>query len=213
MNALVKLTAAKDFVSDQEVRWCPGCGDYSILKVGAEDTGADRRRPEPRRCSSPVSGARAGFRITSKPTASTRSTAARRRSPPASSSPTRSSTSGSSPATATGCRSAATTCCTLLRRNLDCQVLLFNNEIYGLTKGQYSPTSRSGTRSPSTPFGSVDRPISPCGFALGAGARFIARSSMWLRPRPPTFCSGLTSTKAQASSRSSELHRLQRCGV
>ena len=64
----------------------------------------------------------------------------------------------------------------LLRRNLDCQVLLFNNEIYGLTKGQYSPTSRAGTRSPSTPFGSVERPINPCGFALGAGARFIARS-------------------------------------
>ena len=64
----------------------------------------------------------------------------------------------------------------LLRRNLDVQVLLFNNEIYGLTKGQYSPTSRVGTRSPSTPFGSVDRPASPCSFALGAGARFIART-------------------------------------
>jgi 2-oxoglutarate ferredoxin oxidoreductase subunit beta len=64
----------------------------------------------------------------------------------------------------------------LLRRNLDCQVLLFNNEIYGLTKGQYSPTSRSGTQSPSTPLGSVERPINPCAFALGAGARFIARS-------------------------------------
>ena len=64
----------------------------------------------------------------------------------------------------------------LLRRNLDCQFLLFNNEIYGLTKGQYSPTSRIGTRSPSTPFGSVDRPANPCSFALGAGARFIARA-------------------------------------
>ena len=64
----------------------------------------------------------------------------------------------------------------LLRRNLDCQVLLFNNEIYGLTKGQYSPTSRVGTRSPSTPYGSVDRPASPCAFALGAGARFVARA-------------------------------------
>ena len=63
----------------------------------------------------------------------------------------------------------------LLRRNLDCQILLFNNEIYGLTKGQYSPTSRVGTRSPSTPFGSVDRPASPCAFALGSGARFVAR--------------------------------------
>ncbi len=64
----------------------------------------------------------------------------------------------------------------LLRRNLDCQVLLFNNEIYGLTKGQYSPTSREGTRSPSTPFGSVDHPARPCAFALGAGARFVARA-------------------------------------
>jgi 2-oxoglutarate/2-oxoacid ferredoxin oxidoreductase subunit beta len=63
----------------------------------------------------------------------------------------------------------------LLRRNLDCQILLFNNEIYGLTKGQYSPTSRVGTRSPSTPFGSVDRPAAPCAFALGSGARFVAR--------------------------------------
>jgi 2-oxoglutarate/2-oxoacid ferredoxin oxidoreductase subunit beta len=63
----------------------------------------------------------------------------------------------------------------VLRRNLDCQILLFNNEIYGLTKGQYSPTSRVGTRSPSTPFGSVDRPVTPCAFALGSGARFIAR--------------------------------------
>jgi 2-oxoglutarate ferredoxin oxidoreductase subunit beta len=64
----------------------------------------------------------------------------------------------------------------LIRRNLDCQVLLFNNEIYGLTKGQYSPTSRVGTRSPSTPFGSVDHPAKPCAFALGAGGRFIARA-------------------------------------
>jgi 2-oxoglutarate ferredoxin oxidoreductase subunit beta len=64
----------------------------------------------------------------------------------------------------------------VLRRNLDCQILLFNNEIYGLTKGQYSPTSRVGTRSPSTPFGSVDRPTRPCAFALGSGARFVARA-------------------------------------
>jgi len=63
----------------------------------------------------------------------------------------------------------------LLRRNLNCQILLFNNEIYGLTKGQYSPTSREGTRSPSTPFGSVDHPAKPCAFALGSGARFVAR--------------------------------------
>jgi 2-oxoglutarate ferredoxin oxidoreductase subunit beta len=64
----------------------------------------------------------------------------------------------------------------VLRRNVDVQILLFNNEIYGLTKGQYSPTSKVGTRSPSTPMGSIDAPLSPCSFALGAGARFIARS-------------------------------------
>jgi len=63
----------------------------------------------------------------------------------------------------------------VLRRNLDVQVMLFNNEIYGLTKGQYSPTSRVGTRSPSTPTGSVDSPVSPGAFALGANAKFIAR--------------------------------------
>jgi 2-oxoglutarate ferredoxin oxidoreductase subunit beta len=63
----------------------------------------------------------------------------------------------------------------VLRRNVNLQILLFNNEIYGLTKGQYSPTSRLGTRSPSTPSGSVDLPVSPTQFALGAGAHFVAR--------------------------------------
>jgi 2-oxoglutarate ferredoxin oxidoreductase subunit beta len=64
----------------------------------------------------------------------------------------------------------------LLRRNLDVQLLLFNNEIYGLTKGQASPTSRLGTRSPSTPRGSIDPALTPATFALGAGARFVARA-------------------------------------
>jgi 2-oxoglutarate ferredoxin oxidoreductase subunit beta len=63
----------------------------------------------------------------------------------------------------------------VLRRNVNVQILLFNNEIYGLTKGQYSPTSRVGTTTPSTPQGSVDRPAIPCAFALGSGARFVAR--------------------------------------
>ena len=63
----------------------------------------------------------------------------------------------------------------VLRRNVDMQVLLFNNEIYGLTKGQYSPTSRPGTRSPSSPKGSIDEPVTAGAFALGSGAKFIAR--------------------------------------
>src|SRR5439155_568510 len=68
----------------------------------------------------------------------------------------------------------------VLRRNVDVQIVLFNNEIYGLTKGQYSPTSRRGTKSPSTPQGSVDYPVSAGAFALGAGARFVALE-------PPAF--------------------------
>ncbi len=90
------------------------------------------------------------------------------------------------------------------RRNLDCQLLLFNNEIYGLTKGQYSPTSRIGTRSPSTPFGSVDRPANPCAFALGrARGSWLAASTctrIWStcsRPRTPT--------RAPASSKSTRI--------
>lgn len=63
-----------------------------------------------------------------------------------------------------------------LRRNVGLKILLFNNEIYGLTKGQYSPTSRLGTVSPSSPTGSVDMPVSPGQFALGSGARFFARA-------------------------------------
>ena len=63
----------------------------------------------------------------------------------------------------------------VLRRNVDVNYLIFNNEIYGLTKGQYSPTSRIGTRSPSTPAGSVDSPLSATLLALGVGARFVAR--------------------------------------
>ena len=63
-----------------------------------------------------------------------------------------------------------------LRRNVGFKILLFNNEVYGLTKGQYSPTSRLGTRTPSSPNGSFDTPIVPGAFAIGAGAKFIARA-------------------------------------
>jgi hypothetical protein len=65
----------------------------------------------------------------------------------------------------------------VLRRNVDVNILLFNNQIYGLTKGQYSPTSEVGTKAPSTPYGSIDYPVNPIALALGAGATFIARVS------------------------------------
>ncbi len=174
MNAIVKFEPA-DFASDQEVRWCPGCGDYSILKSVQRTLSQIGASPENTVC---VSGIGCSSRFPYYVETYGYHTI-----------------HGRAPAIATGVKLAnpaldvwivtgdgdglsigGNHMLHLLRRNLDCQVLLFNNEIYGLTKGQYSPTSRSGTRSPSTPYGSVDRPINPCAFALGAGARFIARS-------------------------------------
>src|SRR3954462_2109610 len=173
MNEMTKLTA-KDFATDQEVRWCPGCGDYAVLKAVQRPMPELGVRPENTvfvsgiGCSSrfPYYMETYGFHTIH----------------------------GGAPSFATGIKLArpdldvwiitgdgdalsigGNHTMHVLRRNLDCQILLFNNEIYGLTKGQYSPTSRAGTRSPSTPFGSVDRPVSPCAFALGSGARFIAR--------------------------------------
>ncbi|HEY6916337.1 MAG TPA: 2-oxoacid:ferredoxin oxidoreductase subunit beta [Allosphingosinicella sp.] len=173
MNELTKLTA-KDFATDQEVRWCPGCGDYAVLKAVQRTMPEIGARPENTvfisgiGCSSrfPYYMETYGFHTIH----------------------------GRAPAVATGVKLAnpeldvwiitgdgdalsigGNHTMHVLRRNLDCQILLFNNEIYGLTKGQYSPTSRAGTRSPSTPYGSVDRPANPCAFALGSGARFVAR--------------------------------------
>ena len=174
MNDIATLTTAKDWASDQEVRWCPGCGDYAVLKAVQRtmpDLGVAREKTvfvSGIGCSSrfPYYMASYGFHTIH----------------------------GRAAAIATGVKLAnpeldvwiitgdgdalsigGNHTMHVLRRNLDCQILLFNNEIYGLTKGQYSPTSRVGTRSPSTPFGSVDRPVTPCAFALGSGARFIAR--------------------------------------
>ncbi|RMF09849.1 MAG: 2-oxoacid:ferredoxin oxidoreductase subunit beta [Alphaproteobacteria bacterium] len=174
MNKPVTKLSPKDFATDQEVRWCPGCGDYAILKAVQKTLADIEARPENTvfvsgiGCSSrfPYYMATYGFHTIH----------------------------GRAPAFATGIKLAnpnldvwlvtgdgdglsigGNHLLHVLRRNVDLQVLLFNNEIYGLTKGQYSPTSHIGTRSPSTPYGSVDAPVSPCAFALGAGARFIAR--------------------------------------
>ncbi|MBK8209812.1 MAG: 2-oxoacid:ferredoxin oxidoreductase subunit beta [Rhodospirillales bacterium] len=171
----IKPLTAKDYASDQEVRWCPGCGDYAVLKA-VQKTLADIAADPARTvfvsgigCSSrfPYYMSTYGFHTIH----------------------------GRAPAVATGVKLAnpdldvwiatgdgdalsigGNHLLHLLRRNVDVQLLLFNNEIYGLTKGQYSPTSRPGTRSPSSPGGSVERPVSPVLFALGAGARFVARS-------------------------------------
>jgi 2-oxoglutarate ferredoxin oxidoreductase subunit beta len=164
-----------DYASDQEVRWCPGCGDYAILK-SVHRALADLQLPLEKVVFISGIGCAARF-------------------------PYYMSTygfhtiHGRAPAIATGTKLAnpdldvwvvmgdgdalsigGNHTLHAIRRNVDMQMLLFNNEIYGLTKGQYSPTSRKGTRSPSTPLGSVDAPVNACVFALGAGARFVARS-------------------------------------
>ena len=175
MSAPPPVYKKKDFQSDQDVRWCPGCGDYAILKAMQKtlaDLGVERERTVF------VSGIGCAARF-----------------------PYYVSTygfhtiHGRAPAFATGIKLAnpeldvwivsgdgdglsigGNHTLHILRRNLDVQICLFNNEIYGLTKGQYSPTSRQGTLSPSSPQGSLERPLSACSLALGAGARFVARS-------------------------------------
>lgn len=175
MNAIATITTTlKDWESDQEVRWCPGCGDYAILKAVQRTLPEIGANPATTvfvsgiGCSSrfPYYMASYGFHTIH----------------------------GRAPAVATGIKLSnpeldiwlvtgdgdglsigGNHTMHLIRRNLNCQIMLFNNEIYGLTKGQYSPTSRQGTTSPTTPLGSVDRPASPAAFALGSGARFIGR--------------------------------------
>ena len=174
MNAPQKLTL-KDFSTDQEVRWCPGCGDYAILKT------IQKLMPEidtPKENTVFVSGIGCSSRFPYYMETYGFHTI-----------------HGRAPSIATGVKLAnpeldvwvvtgdgdglsigGNHMLHVLRRNVDLQILLFNNEIYGLTKGQYSPTSKVGTRSPSTPDGSLDMPLRPCTFALGAGARFVART-------------------------------------
>lgn len=168
-----KLTA-KDFATSQEVRWCPGCGDYAVLKSVTKalaDVGASRENTVF------VSGIGCAARFPYYVETYGFHTI-----------------HGRAPAVATGLKLAnpeldvwvvtgdgdglsigGNHLMHALRRNIGLKILLFNNEIYGLTKGQYSPTSRVGTTSPSSPSGSVDAPISPGQFALGAGAKFYAR--------------------------------------
>ena len=165
----------KDFESDQDVRWCPGCGDYAILSAVQKfmpDLGIPRENIvfiSGIGCSSrfPYYMNTYGFHTIH----------------------------GRAPAIATGLKVArpdlkvfvvtgdgdglsigGNHMLHVLRRNVDLTILLFNNRIYGLTKGQYSPTSELGKVTKSTPLGSADRPVNPLSFALGCGATFVART-------------------------------------
>src|SRR5438034_2292705 len=170
---LVKLTK-KDFVSDQEVRWCPGCADFAIL------AGVQKLMPElgiPREKIVFVSGIGCSSRF-----------------PYYMNTYGFHSIHGRAPAIATGLKMAnpdlnvwvvtgdgdglsigGNHLIHALRRNVDLKILLFNNRIYGLTKGQASPTSELGKVTKSTPGGSIEPPLGAVSLALGAGATFVAR--------------------------------------
>jgi len=165
----------KDFESDQDIRWCPGCGDYSILAQ------VQRTLPDfgiPREKYVFVSGIGCSSRFPYYMNTYGFHTI-----------------HGRAPAIASGIKIANPDLSVwvitgdgdalsiggnhfihVIRRNLDINYLLFNNRIYGLTKGQYSPTSEMGKITKSTPMGSLERPFNPLSIALGAGATFVARA-------------------------------------
>ena len=173
-NGKLTLTA-KDFKSDQEVRWCPGCGDYAILaamQAFMPELGIPRERIVF------VSGIGCAARFPYYMQAYGMH-----------------GIHGRAPALATGLAASRPDLAVwvvtgdgdalsiggnhlihALRRNVNIKILLFNNQVYGLTKGQYSPTSPRGQRSGSTPMGSIDQPFNPLGVAIGAEATFVARA-------------------------------------
>jgi 2-oxoglutarate ferredoxin oxidoreductase subunit beta len=175
MSAQLPVLTANDFASDQDIRWCPGCGDYSIL--------AQMKKMLPSLGLPPeqivfVSGIGCSSRF-----------------PYYLNTYGMHSIHGRAPAFATGLRMSRPDLKVfvitgdgdalsiggnhfihLIRRNVDVTLVLFNNRIYGLTKGQYSPTSPQGQVTKSTPMGALDHPMNPIKLALGAEATFIARS-------------------------------------
>jgi 2-oxoglutarate ferredoxin oxidoreductase subunit beta len=182
-ETVIRLTP-KDFTTDQENRWCPGCGDYAILKSVRKALVEIGRNPDEVVFVSGIGCASRfpyyletyGFHTIH----------------------------GRAPSVATGVKLAnpdldvwvvggdgdflsigGNHLTHTLRRNLDLNLLLINNAIYGLTKGQYSPTSSPGTRSPSSPEGSIDTPVNPAALALGAGGGFIARTADTLQQHLP----------------------------
>lgn len=166
---------AKDLVTDQEVRWCPGCGDYSILKQAQTvipELGIARENIVF------VSGIGCSSRFPYyMETFGMHSIHGRATAVASGLKATRPELSiwiitGDGDALSIGGNHTMH----MLRRNFDVNILLFNNEIYGLTKGQYSPTSEEGKVTKSTPMGSVDHPFNPIALCMGADATFVARS-------------------------------------
>jgi 2-oxoglutarate ferredoxin oxidoreductase subunit beta len=169
-----KLTA-KDFVTDQEVRWCPGCGDYSILKqVQTVMPELGLKKEEIVFISGIGCSSRFPYYMETYGMHSIHGRATAVASGLKATRPDLSVwiVTGDGDALSIGGNHLIH----LLRRNFDVNVLMFNNEIYGLTKGQYSPTSPLGKVAKSTPMGSVDHPFNPLALCLGADSTFVARS-------------------------------------
>jgi len=177
MTEAVKLKLSKkDLESDQDVRWCPGCGDYAILAT--------------------VQRTLAQLAIKRENTVFVSGIGCSSRFPYYMNTYGFHTIHGRAPAVASGLKITrpeldvwvitgdgdglsigGNHMIHALRRNMDLKIILFNNQIYGLTKGQYSPTSAPSTRSPSTPTGSIDHPLNPISLALGSGATFVARAA------------------------------------
>lgn len=176
MSEAVKLKLSKkDLESDQDVRWCPGCGDYAILAT--------------------VQRTLANLGIKRENTVFVSGIGCSSRFPYYMNTYGFHTIHGRAPAVASGLKITrpeldvwvitgdgdglsigGNHMIHALRRNMDLKIILFNNQIYGLTKGQYSPTSVVGTRAPSTPSGSIDHPLNPISLVLGSGATFVARA-------------------------------------
>ncbi len=206
MTSELKLTA-KEFKSDQEVRWCPGCGDYAILAA------VQSFMPE-------LGLARENIVFVS-------GIGCAARFPYYMQTYGMHSIHGRAPAIATGLALSRPDLSVwvvsgdgdslsiggnhlihALRRNVNIKILMFNNQIYGLTKGQYSPTSEQGKVTGSTPYGSVDYPFNPLSVALGAEATFVARAIDTDKP-------GLTSVlrRAAAHQGAAFVEILQNCNI
>jgi len=175
MSTELPQLTAQDFASDQDVRWCPGCGDYSIL---AQMKKVMPQLGVPRENVVFVSGIGCSSRF-----------------PYYMNTYGMHSIHGRAPAFATGLKAVrpelqvwvvtgdgdglsigGNHLMHCIRRNVDVKILLFNNRIYGLTKGQYSPTSPVGQQTKSSPYGAIDNPLHPLSIAIGAEATFVARS-------------------------------------
>jgi 2-oxoglutarate ferredoxin oxidoreductase subunit beta len=198
---------ARDFTSDQEVRWCPGCGDYAILKAVRGVLADVGRHPDDVVFVSGIGcAARFPYYLASYGFHTIH---------------------GRAPAVATGVKMAnpdldvwvvggdgdflsigGNHLMHALRRNVDINLIMPNNAVYGLTKGQYSPASATGMRSPSSPGGSVEAPVNAALLALGAGAGFVARSADTLQDHLPGVLKA-----AHANKGASFVEILQNCVV